>query len=612
MRSFLSFRHPGLDPESSKKQIKLIWMPGRGRHGGIQRIYFCLVLLLTAGLLLFAPKASADVKDFVINDFQGRYELFNDTHAGRLQVTETIQVTFSDQNHGILRAIPTDYRGHSVRLDVESVKRDGDHEGYTTYRQANNEVLKIGNAEKTITGPHTYEIRYQLKNVIAFFDDHDEWYWDINGDQWDQPFQKVRGEVIMPHGWNDEGLSTPSCYTGKFGSTNAFCDITRTSSGYTFSSRQQLGPRETLTVATPFQKGLFTPRDRTDWYRDNVWQLAGLATAVAFSLVAFGQWWRWGKDYKGSGIVVPEYKPPKDLTPAEVGLLNDYRVDSRDLSATIIDLAIRGYIKIHDEEKKRFGLFKSHKFSLELANENTGPLKAHEKTLLKALFKQMVKGTTQDLSTINKAEVQSAVGTIRSSLKKSLTHHYGLLEEKPTSALITLWGIGILFAIILISVPTGWGWKLGAVIACASALISGLLLRRRSHAGVKMYEHIKGLELYMKTAEKDRLKMMESVDRPYAEPSHTVEFFEKLLPFAVALGVENSWAKQFENIYREPPGWYSGNYATFNAVYFTHSLASGVSAFNSSFSTSTSSSGSGSGGGGSAGGGGGGGGGGGW
>ena len=118
--------------------------------------------------------------------------------------------------------------------------------------------------------------------------------------------------------------------------------------------------------------------------------------------------------------------------------------------------------------------------------------------------------------------------------------------------------------------------------------------------------------MYMETAEKDRLAMTQSVDRPFAEPSHTVELFEKLLPYAVALGVEKSWSKQFENIYREEPSWYTGNYGTFNAVYFANTLGSSVSALNSNFTTSTSSSGSGSGGGGFAGGGGGGGGGGGW
>ncbi|HTE21513.1 MAG TPA: DUF2207 domain-containing protein [Candidatus Limnocylindria bacterium] len=337
-----------------------------------------------------------------------------------------------------------------------------------------------------------------------------------------------------------------------------------------------------------------------------------MAVGASLSYLAFRQWWRWGKDHKGRGVIIPEYQAPKGLTPAEAGLLMDYSVDGRDLTATIIDLAVRGFIKIHDTEKKTLGLFKSHEFSLELVNDKAGSLKYHEKKLLEALFKPLAKGTIQKIKDIKKAEMHTAVTDIRSKLKTSLTKEHGMFEEAPLKAQVILWSLGIGAFALLFIVRPGWGWIVGLAAAGVSAVGFGLLMKRRSHAGVAEYEKIKGLKLYMDTAEKDRLKMMQSVDRPYAEPSKTVDLFEKLLPFAVALGVEKSWSKQFENIYREPPGWYSGNYAAFNTVYFASSLTSGISTFNSSFSASTSSSSSGSGGGGFSGGGGGGGGGGGW
>lgn len=574
-----------------------------------------LILALTTALLVVvfvAPSAHADVNDFVINDFHGKYQLFKDTHGGRMEVTEILQVTFSDQNHGILRAIPTTYHKKSLRLDVTSVKRDGQQEPYTTYGQNDNEVLKIGNADKTITGPHTYEITYGMRNILGFFNDYDEWYWDINGNQWQQPFQKVSGEVIMPEGWSVEDLPTPSCYTGKQDATTSVCVMQQTPTGYAFASSIPLGPNETLTVATPFQKGLFTPRDRTDWYRDNLWQLVGLATGFFLSVLAFVQWFRWGKDHKGRGTIIPEYKPPKGLTPAEVGLLYDYSVDNRDLTATIIDLAIRGYIKVHQEEKRRLGLFKSQEFSLELTNDKTAELKPHETALLTALFSGAQAGKKISLKTVSKDKMYKAVTAIRSEIKTRLTKQYGLFEETPTKAKRMLWGIGIASVAVVFAVRPGWGWIVGLILATASAVVAGVFMQRRSHAGVKAYEEMQGLKLYMDTAEKDRLKMLESVDRQYAEPAKTVEFFEKLLPFAVALGVEQSWAKQFDNIYSQPPTWYSGNMAAFNTVYFTNSLASGIGSLNTSFSASSASSSSGSGGGGFSGGGGGGGGGGGW
>ncbi len=573
-------------------------------------LFACAAL---AVLSLATSIVRADVNDFVVNDFHGRYQLYNDINGGRMSVTETIKVTFSDQNHGILRAIPTDYRDKSLRLAIHSVKRDGRSEPYSTYGQANNEVLQIGDANKTITGQHTYEITYEMKNIIAFFDHYDEWYWDINGDQWQQSFEKVSGEVVVPDGWSIEGIPSASCYTGKLGSTQSVCSVTRTATGYTFEATDRLGPNETLTVSVPFQKGLFAPRDRMDWFRDNTWQFVGLAFGAALGLIALRQWYMWGRDYRGKGVVIPEYQPPKNLSPAEVGLLNDYSVDSRDLTATLIDLAVRGYIRIHDNETKTLGVFKNRTFALELINEKTASLKHHEKSLLQAIFKQMVKGTSQDISAINRTEMYAAVTSIKSRMKNTLTKEHGLIEESPARAKFIVWGVVIMAFILFVPMASaGWGWATGTVVAGIVALVSAIFMTRRSHAGVEVYEKIRGLKLYMDTAEKDRLRMMQSVDRPFAEPSHTVELFEKLLPYAVALGVEKSWARQFENIYHEPPGWYSGNYTTFNTVLFTNSLASGVGAFNSNFSASTHSSSSGSGGGGFSGGGGGGGGGGGW
>lgn len=570
-----------------------------------------LILVLSLAIVFGGHQVQADVNDFVINDFHGRYQLHNDVNGGRMSVTETIQVTFSDQNHGILRAIPVDYRGNSLKLKIDSVKRDGQAEPFSTYNEANNKVLKIGDPKRTITGQHTYEISYGMQNIIGFFENYDEWYWDINGDQWGQKFEKVSGEVVLPAGWDYQGLPSPSCYTGNGEGAQLVCSILRGESGYRFTAGKQMSAGETLTVAVPVQKGLFKPRTGQDWLRDNIWQFVGVLSGIGLSFVAILQWYKWGKDHKGSGIIIPEYRPPAGLSPAEVGLLNDYSVDSRDLTAIIIDLAIRGYIKIHDQEKKTLG-FTSHNFELELINDKTGNLKNYEKKLVETIFGNGAKGTKKEISKIDKTKMYRSVQEIRALLKKSLIKDHGYIDEVPTRAYVAL---ALIMGVSVVMIPVtraGWGWIVGMALSGIVALICLLLIRRRTHAGEKVYEKIKGLKLYMDTAEKDRLKMMESVDRPYAEPTHDYKFFEKLLPYAVALGVEKSWAKQFDNVYREPPEWYSGNQATFNTVFFTNSLASGISSFNSSFSTSTSSSTSGSGGGGFSGGGGGGGGGGGW
>lgn len=146
--------------------------------------------------------------------------------------------------------------------------------------------------------------------------------------------------------------------------------------------------------------------------------------------------------------------------------------------------------------------------------------------------------------------------------------------------------------------------------------IFAALMSKRSHAGNMLVEHMEGLKLYLSKAEKERINMQDAVAAPLAprsgQPVRDVKFFEKLLPFAIAAGVEKTWADAFKDIYNEPPDWYRGNWNTFNTAVLASSIANTTKVAGTSFAAPSSSGSSGSGGGGFSGGGGGGGGGGGW
>ena len=158
----------------------------------------CLAILLVAILPL---QAHADVNDFVINDFTADYYLTRDDPQGQLHVVEQIDLTFSDFNHGILRALPDSYKGKSLKLQVNKVSSDsGAPNQYTTYGDSGNTVLKIGDPNKTVTGQQRYTIDYTMQNVITFYDDHDELYWDVNGNDWAQSFNNVKATFHFPEG----------------------------------------------------------------------------------------------------------------------------------------------------------------------------------------------------------------------------------------------------------------------------------------------------------------------------------------------------------------------------------------------------------------------------
>lgn len=581
----------------------------------MKRLLFFITALF-AGLVLFStPLAHADVNDFVIDSFDGKYEIFNDTHGGRMRVTEHIDVTFSDYNHGILRAIPRHNRNVDAHIKVLNIERDGRTEAFSTYNDSgDNEVLKIGSASQTITGMHSYAISYELtRGVISFYPDSTEWYWDINGTAWSQPFTKVTGEVIFP----DSAFSSQlpkSCYTGLSGESGHDCTITPTDHGYTFASTRSFSPGENLTIAAQVKPGSFQPYSTTDWLRDNMRQVVGVVFGLVMVVVAFMGWWRIGRDYRGRGTIIPEYEPPAGLSPAEVGLLADYQLQGRDISATLIDLAVRGYVIIRDNTKKYLGFIKVPDFELELKAAPTA-LKAHEQAVLQIVFPTLAVGTVTRLKNINRQSAAISVQLLRKSLTDSLTTANGVFEPagKKWSTIYSIIGGVFIFLLFIFHFSFGWGWTVGVILTAVSFWVFASVMQRRSHAGVEMYEKVKGLELYMKTAEADRLKMLQSVDRPYAAPEKTYHLFEKLLPFAIALGVEKSWAKQFDGLFNQAPDWYQGSAANnFSAAYFASSLSSGMSSLSQSFSSQSGSSSSGSSGGGGSGGGGGGGGGGGW
>jgi len=549
----------------------------------------------------------ADVNDFVIEDFVADYTLSKNDRQGELQVVEHIRVNFTDQNHGLLRAIPKSYKGHSLKLHIDQVSSSTAPAQYTTYTSNDNLVLKIGDPDRTVTGVHNYTIVYTVSNVVGFYDDHDELYWDINGDQWGQPFQHVTANIRLPNGLQSQ---EQACFAGSYGQNNKQCEIHKTDSGFT-ATASELGAYQTLTTVLAFPKGYFAAPTWIDWLHDYyVRILAIVVPSVIAGGWAFQRWWRSGRDLKGRGVIIPEYTPPDGLSAGEAGMIVDYRLDAKDVSAAIIDLAIRKYVRIIEKVEKK--ILKDKKtYEFELLRADFAELKSHEQKVLSDLFPNKTVGERVKLDSLNN-KFYKTVQSLQESVPKDLTKA-GYFTSNPKKAGNSLYVVGsvLLFVAFLVH-----SWiSLGIGIGAAIVLIFALLMPKRSAHGVTAKENLEGLKMYMTVVEKDRIKMLQSPDAPYAEkskaPEQTVELFEKLLPFAIVLGVENEWAKKFESIYTTPPDWYAGNWATFNAVYFTSSLNSSVSAMGTNFSPPSSSGSSGSSGG-SSGGGGGGGGGGGW
>lgn len=604
----------------------------------VKKLWAGLALII-AGLAVgfAAPMASAqNTQNFTITSFEADYFLNrNAEKTSILNVIERITARFPDfdQNHGILRAIPETYQGHTVSLSLESIKSErGERLNYTTYKENDNLVLKIGDADRFVHGQQIYVIRYTLRNVINFQPNQDELYWDVNGEQWRQNFGAVSAKVHIPQALTNQLKEQQICYAGLSGSSDqARCTINRqTVDNETIitAEARNLQPYETLTFALAFNKGLFAPGPEIA--REERIQVAKIVAAVAAItlpptaalIFMYHRWRQFGDDPKGRGVIVPEYEPPKGLSVLTSDFVLQQKLRNLAFSAAIIELAVKRYLTIYEtKQKKRFQRDITG-YELEL-NKLPDDLPAELKKVVKIIFGLADVGSKTKLSDIQK---QAAKGLLREDMKKledslaSNLHKQGYFIKNPkkvrsgylTWALVVAFGGGILIFTI-------WTLALaiGLFLTAAVLFIFAFIMPARTEQGVHANDALLGLKDYIKLAEVDRLKFGQSAEGAEkiahgsfdpTNPKMKVKLFESVLPYAILFGLEKSWAREFEGIYKTPPDWYQGNWTSFNTGYLAGSLSSFQSVSAQTFVSPSSSGGSGFSGGGSGGGGGGGGG----
>lgn len=603
-------------------------------------------LILFACVAIPAHTGAQNPQNFSFESFNADYSLDRTPDgAAYMWVMETLVADFPDsnQNHGILRAIPERYQNHSLRLDYISVTdENGKPYPYTAYDQNDNRVLKIGDPNSYVHGKKVYIISYQLKDVISFYKDHDELFWDINGDQWGQPFKIVVASFHITPKLTNNLQDRLLCYKGEFNSNQRDCSIARTITDGTATvtaSASNLQPQQTLSAVLAFKPGTFqlSPVAKKELRLRKIELVASIVLAISLPLGAFifmfRRWRQFGDDPKGRGVIVPEYEPPKGFNALNSDYLLHEELRSKAVSAWIIEHAVAGHITVFEIPKN--GLLSSKDYQLQLNSIPSGMAPVETKILAAIFGESLTAGTKVSLNAIKKdTRRQLEISKILQDTDKDLSKYlfeggYFIKDPKKVREGYQIWAIVIsilsgfaaFFAASLPFAPL-WGLFGGMAAAAVMIFIFASIMPARSEAGVAVHDALLGLKDYIKLAEADRLKFLQSpqgaeklpvadqFDPKTAEAK--VKLFEKLLPYAMLFGMEKDWAKQFDDIYTTPPGWYQGgSWTAFNAGYLAGSLSDFNSASSTSFASPSSSSGSGFSGGG-AGGGGGGGGGGGW
>lgn len=548
-------------------------------------IYFCGIIFIMkkifSHILLFilAFFVVASINAEEIKTFQSNIKINKD---GTINVKENISYDFGPsagglEKHGIYRDIPvikTNSDGRKFQLEFSNfsvVDENGTNYQYQILKENNNIRLKIGDPNRTITGEHTYLISYTVSGALTYFSDHDELYWNVTGNEWTVPIASTTASVVWPQEIKKEDIKTV-CYTGFYGSSASDCSYlvdNRTQDN--IKSNRILLANEDLTIAASFPKNIVAvlePKEAVDFWNTFIGKLVTLLLRLLALIWYVGlpfyiiyKWVRFGRDPESTiGVTTAWFDPPKTqdekrfLTPGEVGTLGDETVDMKDISATIVDLARRGYLIIDERKKGDFYLIKNKKID--------NSLLSYEKTILTKFF-----GTKKEIR-IKDEELSAEVAQIKNEMYEQVVGDK-LFDKNPQTTRTIYYVI------------TGIALFTGNFFLAIVAFLFGRVMPRKTVFGVEAKNVAFSLKNFL-TSQKRQLEFQ--ADKQM--------MFEKLLPYAIAFGVERIWAKRFESINLQQPSWYHGySSANFNSYLLVSSLSSSFRSINTAATPTRSSSG---------------------
>lgn len=541
------------------------------------------IALAAAIALLVGSSASAT---YYIQSFDVALEL---APTGTLKVAETLTIVYVTAHHGIERWIPVSYPtpvGTSVTIDVRTgpVTMDGGSVPVETRGGGRNRVLRIGDPDVTITGPHVYRIEYTASRALLFHDNYLQLYWNVTGNDWDVPIRQATATLSLPSDVSPDLVSATS-YAGAWGTNARGTPVTVDSAGRFVFASGALNPGSGLTIdvsiprsALPIQPPTFAQNlGRFLW--DNKLALLPIATLVLMLVV----WSRLGRDPR-RGTIAPAFEPPTGVGPGAAGVLVDDRIDLRDISAMVIGLAVSGHLSIRENspstdtlaDKARTWLGgASTQYTFVRGRSSPETLSPAERALFDAIFPDGDAKETPLSSLENR--FYKHLPTLRIRLYDELIkkRYYTQSPERVRQSYAG-WGTaliaaGVGLAFVFESIYLGVCVGLSGLVVLAFSPI----MPRKTQGGVDALAEVLGLAEYIQRAEKDRIEFS---DAPEKSPQH----FERLLPYAVALGLTAIWVGKFEGLLREPPRWYVGG-PTFNGHLFAMSLGRLSSGMQSTF-----------------------------
>ena len=524
---------------------------GKVRHTRWRQLLGGAALFAAMVFSLAAPAAARQLK---IQKFSA--EIFVQSDSA-LDVTETIEANFIGSWHGLYRTIPVEYttpQGFNYTLFVKfQGATDAAGQPLKVETSRDRHYLKwqiyVNDANDAV---RTIVLHYRVTNGLKFFEDHDELYWNVTGDEWDVPVEDASAQILLPPGVT--GIRALA-FTGAYGSRAQNADVATLLNSVKVSMLRPLAFHEGLTVVVGWDKGFVKAAETSeliDQFLESNWPVF---FPVPVFLFMFWLWYTRGRDPR-TGPIAVQYAPPDGMTPAEVGTLVDDSADMRDITATIVDLAVRGYLVIEEKGEDHIYSSKEYVFHMKKKPAEWKGLKSHELVLLAGIFANGVEDDVE-LSALQNRFYTNLPG-IKDSIFDALMES-GYFQHRPDYVRSGFVGGGIAIGVLLFFLGNALSQRMGmavtpfviaAIVSAAIIVGFGWFMPARTSAGAKALGGVLGFEDFLTHVEADRMERI----------SQTPETFEKFLPFAMALGVEKKWVGAFRNIYTQPPSWYQGGF----------------------------------------------------
>ncbi len=499
------------------------------------RILFGFILLFSQACFAVERIASFD-SDITIH------------HDSSITIRETLEVVGEARTirHGIVREFPTQYKDrwgntYNVLFRINKVLLDGHEVPYHVQDEYNGKKIFIGEREKILgPGNYTYVIEYETKRQIGFFDSYDELYWNVTGTGWRLPIDQASANVKLPSGVPVESIQVDG-YTGYQGQSGKKYTAQITKEGVAqFRTTDPLLQRQGLTIVVIWPKGYVTePTWAQQWrwfFEDNqriFFSIVGLFFLLLFYCFA---WMRFRRSQR-LDTVIPLFYPPEHMSPGHMRYFNRMGYDSKVLAADIVNMAVNGFVRIRYDKKFFFG----DAYTLEKKEKPHGQFEKIYSVIDQNLF-----GSSHSvaLREKNKTQINGAIDAISDIYAKETAGDFqtniqqtflGVLLALSFGAISLLFGGG--FSQI------GIGFVLVSLCYVGMIILFAVLLRGYSPKGLAIKKQIDGFKMFLVATEEERLKIIGT------PPTKTPELYETYLPYAIALGVEKQWSKQFAPLF---------------------------------------------------------------